>query len=58
MAWSSLTFLSPPLASRVFPYVVSLGLLGAGAMILWRLIVGVDEQKWKDRARLRAEEML
>jgi hypothetical protein len=42
----------------VFPYVVSLGLLGAGAMILWRLIVGVDEQKWKDRARLRAEEML
>jgi hypothetical protein len=45
-----LTFLAPPLANRVYPYIVAVGLLGAAAQILWLLIVGVDEERWRDQA--------
>jgi hypothetical protein len=45
-----LTFMAPPLANRVYPYIVTVGLLGAAAQILWLLVIGVDEQRWKDQA--------
>jgi hypothetical protein len=45
-----LTFLSPTLGNRVFPYTAAFGFLGAAAMILWLLIVGVNEQRWKEQA--------
>lgn len=45
-----LAYLSPPFASRVFPIIVGLGLLGALANILWLLIRGVDEGRWKEQA--------
>jgi Domain of unknown function (DUF4386) len=45
-----LTFLAPPLADRVYPYVVALGLLASAAQIGWLLVFGVDEQRWKDQA--------
>jgi hypothetical protein len=37
-------------AVRLFPYVAALGLLGAGAQIVWLLVFGVNEQRWKQRA--------
>src|SRR5438067_13116791 len=46
-----LTFLYPPLGYRLFPYVAPFGLLGAAALILWLLVFGVNEQRWKEEAR-------
>jgi hypothetical protein len=49
MGW--LTFLYPPLGYRLFLYVAPVGLLGAIALILWLLVFGVNEQRWKEEAR-------
>lgn len=45
-----LTFLHMPLGYRLFPYTAILGLLGAVPQILWLLVVGVNEQRWKEQA--------
>jgi len=45
-----LTFLSPTLGYRVFLYVAAFGLLGAVALIVWLLVYGVNEQRWKEQA--------
>jgi len=45
-----LSSLYPPLGYRLFPYVAALGLLGATALILWLLVFGVNEQRWKELA--------
>ena len=45
-----LTFLSPPLGMRVFMYVAVYALLGLLALIVWLLTVGIDEQRWRQRA--------
>jgi Domain of unknown function (DUF4386) len=45
-----LTYLSPPLGYRLFPYLAALGLLGAVAKILWLLVFGVNEQRWNEQA--------
>jgi hypothetical protein len=45
-----LSFLYLPLAHLLFPYVVALALLGAGALICWLLVFGVNEQRWKEQA--------
>ena len=49
-----LTFLSPALGNRMFPYVAPIGLLGAVAQIFWLLVFGVNERRWKDQARTAA----
>jgi len=46
-----LTFLYPPLGYRAFMIVAPIGLLSALVKILWLLIRGVDECKWKEQAR-------
>jgi hypothetical protein len=44
-------FLSPPLASYLFPYVVKpAGALGELSLILWLLVIGVNAQRWKEQA--------
>lgn len=45
-----LTFLSPTLGHRMFPVVAAMGLLGAVPQVLWLLIVGVDERRWREQA--------
>lgn len=50
-----LTFLLPPLGYRLFLYIAPLGLLGAAALIIWLLIFGVNEQRWKEQARAAFE---
>jgi hypothetical protein len=45
-----LVFLSPSLGFRLFPYIASIGLLGAAAIIVWLLVFGVNEQRWKEQA--------
>ena len=46
-----LTFLFPPLANCLSPYVFIPGLLGEGALTLWLLVMGVNEQRWKEQER-------
>ena len=48
-----LTFLYPPLAYRLFPYIATLGLLGAGSLTVWLLVFGVNVQRWKEQASER-----
>jgi Domain of unknown function (DUF4386) len=54
MAIAGLTyqaFLSPPLASHLFRYVVApAGALGELSLILWLLVIGVNPQRWKEQA--------
>ena len=45
-----LTFLSPPLGMRLFQYIALYALVGLVAVIGWLLIVGVDEERWRQRA--------
>lgn len=45
-----LTFLSPSLGMRLFPIVAGVGILGALATIVWLLVVGVNEQRWREQA--------
>jgi hypothetical protein len=53
LAW--LTFLSPPLARYLSPYNLALGILGQGSVMLWLLVMGVNEQRWKEQARAAVE---
>ncbi|HMG72660.1 MAG TPA: DUF4386 domain-containing protein [Pyrinomonadaceae bacterium] len=50
-----LTFLSPPLADSLSPYIFIPGLLGEGALTLWLLIMGVNVQRWKEQASAAEE---
>jgi Domain of unknown function (DUF4386) len=53
MAFSALgwlTFLSPPLANYLLPYIKVLALLGEGSLMLWLLVIGVNAQRWTEQA--------
>ncbi len=50
-----LTFLSPPLAKYLSPYNLAPGILGEGALTLWLLVIGVNEQRWKEQASAAGE---
>jgi hypothetical protein len=45
-----LSFLYLPLGYRLFPYIAAFGILGAVSLILWLLVMGVNEQRWKEQA--------
>ena len=51
LSW--LTFLSPPLADYLRPYVLAPGIVGEGSLTLWLLLVGVNAQKWAEQANAR-----
>lgn len=45
-----LTFLSPTLGYRLFNYLAAFGLLVATALIVWLIVFGVNEERWKEQA--------
>jgi hypothetical protein len=47
-----LTFLSPALQKELFPWNLAPGILGEGALTLWLLIKGVDEERWRAQGRV------
>ena len=44
-----LAFLSPPFGDRVFSFIAVFGIVGALANIGWLLVVGVNEQRWREQ---------
>jgi hypothetical protein len=45
------TFLWPPLAERLFPYLLApAGGLGERSIVFWLLVFGVNVQRWKEQA--------
>jgi hypothetical protein len=45
------TYRSPPLAHYLSPYNLAVDLLGQESVMLWLLVMGVNVQRWKDRAQ-------
>lgn len=45
-----LTFLSPPLANYLSPYILVLGFVAELVLMLWLLVMGVNVQRWKEQA--------
>jgi hypothetical protein len=45
-----LTYMSPPLANHLSPYNLASGILGQESVMLWLLVMGVNEQRWKEQA--------
>ncbi len=50
-----LTFLSPPLANSLWPYIAAPGILGEGSLTLWLLAMGVNVGRWKEQASAAGE---
>jgi hypothetical protein len=48
-----LTFLAPPLASYLSPYIMIPGTLGELSLTLWLLVMGLNVQGWKEQAGVR-----
>ncbi|MGN6756214.1 MAG: DUF4386 domain-containing protein [Thermomicrobiales bacterium] len=45
-----LTYLWPPLARDLTPYIQGLGGLAEGSLMLWLLLIGVDVARWQEQA--------
>jgi hypothetical protein len=45
-----LAFLSSPLASHLSPTFLPPASSGEGSLTLWLLVIGVNEQRWKEQA--------
>jgi Domain of unknown function (DUF4386)/UvrD-like helicase C-terminal domain len=45
-----LTFLYPPFADYLRPYILLPGIIGEGSLTLWLLVKGVNDQGWKAQA--------
>ena len=43
-------YLYEPLAVRLQPWIVGVGVIGALTTVLWLLVKGVNEQRWKQQA--------
>jgi hypothetical protein len=50
-----LTFLSPPLANYLSPYIQVLGILAELLLMLWLLVMGVNVQRWMKQASTAGE---
>jgi hypothetical protein len=45
-----LTYLSPPLANHVFPFIAAASALGEKPLELWLIVMAVNDQRWKEQA--------
>lgn len=45
-----LTFLVPPLANHLLTYIEVVGFLAEASLMLWLLVMGVNEQRWQEQA--------
>jgi hypothetical protein len=45
-----LTFVSPELTRTLSPYNMGPGMLAEGILTLWLLVMGVNEERWKEQA--------
>jgi hypothetical protein len=45
-----LAFLSPPLANYLLTYIEVIGILAEASLMVWLLVMGVNLQRWKERA--------
>ena len=50
LAW--LTFLSPSLVKALSPWVFLPGLIGEGSLTVWLLAMGVNVQRWNEKAKV------
>lgn len=50
-----LIYLYEPLAARLESAIVGIGAIGALTMVLWLLVKGVDEPRWKEQANANQE---
>lgn len=50
LTYSFAAFLSPAFAARLVPYIQLPSLVGEGSFCLWLLIVGLNVQRWHERA--------
>jgi hypothetical protein len=47
-----LAFLSPPIAKHFSVYIEVVGIVAEASLMLWLLVKGVNEQRWKEQAML------
>jgi hypothetical protein len=53
MGWAGVgwaLFLWPPLASYLYPLIALVAAFGEIPLLLWLLVVGVNNQRWKEQA--------
>jgi hypothetical protein len=48
------TYLYPPLAHRVYPFIAAASALGEIPLELWLIVMGVNAQRWKEQATAAA----
>ncbi len=53
LAW--VTYLYPPLAHRVYPFIAAASALGEIPLELWLIVMGVNVQRWKEQASAAVE---
>jgi hypothetical protein len=49
------TYLYPPLAHRVYPFIAAASALGEIPLELWLIVMGVNVQRWKEQASAAVE---
>ena len=49
------TYLSPPLANHLWPYIATASALGEIPLELWLIVMGLNVQRWKEQASAAGE---
>jgi hypothetical protein len=52
LIYSFASFLAPPFAARLVPYIQLPSLVGEASLCLWLLAIGVNPPRWREQARV------
>jgi hypothetical protein len=52
------TYLSPPLANRLWPFIATASAIGEIPLEFWLIVMGVNVQRWKEQASTAGERRL